>query len=88
MSKVFEIWHFWNIEICENTCHGQSEFIGGDDILSWSQKNSIHGINVAAPAVTKKSPCQVRRIIYQHLAVKQISCLVQSLLLMFWIHVK
>ena len=19
MAKVFEIWHFWNIEICENT---------------------------------------------------------------------
>ena len=52
----------------------------GIEPLSWYQKNYIHGIEVGAP-VTNKSSNQVKRIISQHLSVRQISCLVQSLCL-------
>ena len=44
----------------------------------WSQRNYIHGIEVAAP-VTKTPYNQVKRIISQHLPVGPIPCLVQIL---------
>ena len=50
----------------------------GNEPLSWSQKNYIHGIEVAA-LVTQKSFNEVKRIISQHSSVGQLSFLVLSL---------